>query len=80
MKPNGKIAHHLSRQEDTPPIPDQFFAQLYEATNGLIEYNGVLFESADLGKEVPRVGDRIVAPLSKAILSRETRKNTWSLK
>lgn len=43
-----------------------FFVQLYEERDGSIAYTGVYFESADLGKEVPRVGDCIITPLRKA--------------
>jgi len=54
----------VSEKEITPSFG--FFVQLYEERDESIIYTGMYFESADLGKEVPRVGDTIIAPLHKA--------------
>ncbi len=31
------------------PAPNQFFVQLYELSNSTFRYNGIRFESGDLG-------------------------------
>jgi hypothetical protein len=50
-----------------PDIDDYgFFVQLYEDVEGVVTYTGIIFESGVLGEEVPRAGDCIIAPLSKA--------------
>ena len=47
-------------------MPEQFFVQLYEKIKGELQFNNMTFESADLGREVPRVGDCIISPSRKA--------------
>jgi hypothetical protein len=42
-------------------MPEQFLVQFYEEVGGKIRFNDMSFELGRLGREIPHVGDYIIA-------------------